>query len=254
MRTKEEIMLEPTLDVLVSDLHIKQINFEIFNNNLKESTTEFLQEIIKYVPAVEIRRGVYYRGRIIELCDGKDKGVLWENNIPVTGYDIDNSGVAPENCIVKRGRINQVNEQVLYIAENEQTAVYEVTKENKQNYISLASCLIEHSINVVDFSAINEELFKEVFPKEMRTKFSEQFGMSWVKIYVQMQMYLSSEEYAENDYLIPLKLIELIKKNKALSGIKYASSYTMKSNIALWDENVFLKCDNSIVTHHTEWI
>lgn len=247
-------MRESTLDVLVSNLHIKQINFEISNNSLKESTIEFLEEIIKYVPVVETRRGMYYRGRIIGLYDGADKGVLWKNNIPVTGYDIENSGIAPKNCIVKRGRINQVNEQVLYIAEDERTAIYEVTKENQQDYISLASCLIEHPINVIDFSAINEEKFKELFPKEMRTKFSEQFGMSWLKIYVQMQMYLSSEEYAENDYLIPLKLIELIKKNKDLSGIQYASSYTTQSNIALWDENVFLKCDNSIVTHHTEWI
>ena len=44
-----------------------------------------------------------------------------------------------------------------------------------------------------------------------------------------------------------LAFLDLIKSRKDVSGVKYTSYFTGKTNIALWDENKFLECKNSKV-------
>lgn len=59
--------------------------------------------------------------------------------------------------------------------------------------------------------------------------------------------YLILPDYREQDYIVPLDFLDMIKKRKDISGVKYNSFYTDRYNIAIWDENRNSKCTNSKV-------
>ena len=60
-------------------------------------------------------------------------------------------------------------------------------------------------------------------------------------MYMEMQRILTLPEYSENDYIVSRELIKVIKeKYPDISGIMYASHYTGKKNVAIWDNNKFV--------------
>ena len=107
-----------TEEALFSLLNIKQFSFESLNGRKKEKNQELFQQIVVHMPITEINNGIYYRARKINALDREDKGIFRENGIPVTGYNVQYSGVAPSQKITENGRVNRIGEQVLYLAED----------------------------------------------------------------------------------------------------------------------------------------
>jgi len=134
-----------TGEALFTWLNIKQFSFESLNSGKKEKNQELFQQIVKYLPITEIGNEIYYRARKINDSDGEDTGIVRKNGIPITGYNVQYSGIAPVQAIKQNGRVNRIGEQVLYLAEDIDTSCKE-QKADEKDYISVAECII---INVL---------------------------------------------------------------------------------------------------------
>lgn len=233
-------------EALVSWFNIEQFSFESLNGRKTEKNQELFQRIAMYIPTMEIDCGVYYRARIINDFDGEDTGIFRENGIPVSGYNDQYSGVAPVQAIKKNGRVNRIGEQVLYLAEDMETSCKE-QKAGKNDYISVAECTINKKINVMDFTITVSEGLMKCFSDETVKFFRNNYSIDIRAFYLEIKNYLISPLYKDQDYVVPLDFLDIIKKRNDISGIKYNSFYTEKSNIALWDENRNSKCTNSTV-------
>lgn len=232
---------------LFSLLNIKPFSYESLNGRKKEKNQELFQQAVMYMPISELNNEIYYRARIINPSDGKDTGVIRENGIPVSGYDDQHSGVAPASAITQSGRVNHIGEPVLYLAEDIKTSCKE-QKANKNDYISVAECTVKSKIKVMDFTIMVSDGLKNLFSDETVQLFISNYSIDIRAFYIFIKDYLTSPNYAEQGYVIPLDFLDIVKKRRNdISGIKYNSSYTDKHNIALWDENRNSKCTNSKV-------
>ena len=184
-------------------------------------------EIMEYKKYYRARR-IYADSQEIEFLDG----------IPQNGFCADKSGLAPIHLCVA-GRVNDSNEQVLYISEDEETTIKEV-RTPKFAYASVASCLVDKEIKVFNFSPYTE---KELETYVSSSQLCDEDGIiSKVMLFVKIQQILTLEEYAQKDYQISRDLVKIIKqKFPDVSGIKYISHFTGKSNYALWDDNKYLE-------------
>lgn len=227
-------------------LNTKQFSFESLNGRKKSVNQELFQRAAMYIPIIELENKIYYRARIINPDDGEDTGIIRENGIPVTGYDDLHSGVAPVSAIDKNGRVNRIGEQVLYLAEDLKTSCKE-QKATENDYISVAECPIQNKIKVMDFTVMVSDGLDNLFSNETVEFFSSNYSVDIRVFYMSIKKYLSSPDYTVQSYAIPLDFLDIIKKRKDISGIRYNSSYTHKYNIALWDENRNSKCTNSKV-------
>ncbi len=232
---------------LFSLLNIKQFSFESLNGRKKEKNQELFQQAVMYMPISELNNEIYYRARIINPSDGKDTGVIRENGIPVSGYDDQHSGVAPASAITQNGRVNHIGEPILYLAEDIKTSCKE-QKADKNDYISVAECTVKSKIQVMDFTIMVSDGLNHLFSDETVQLFISNYSIDIRSFYIFIKDYLTSPNYAEQGYVIPLDFLDIVKKRRNdISGIKYNSFYTDKHNIALWDENRNSKCTNSKV-------
>ncbi|MFI3200739.1 MAG: RES domain-containing protein [Eubacteriales bacterium] len=242
-------MIEKTQNVLISTLLGKELIFEIDNDDLKPKTIELFKRFISHIPIVEIQNETFYRARVIADEDGMEQGIVRENGIPITGYNTIYSGVPPKEVIKHEGRVNRINEQVLYIAEDQETAIREL-KDEKSKYFSVAEYFVKEPIKVFDCSAFTKEQLEETLSPSIRDEFENKYQMSLTILYIKLQEHLTfgpSKKDGEKEYKFSLKMIDFMKEYHNISGVKYVSSYTYKSNVAIWDDNKFLKCVNSMV-------
>lgn len=239
-----------TAEALMAMLNYKQFSFESIYGGKKEKNQELFETAALYMPTVEINEGIYYRARIINEYDGVEKGVIRENGIPVKGYNSKYSGVPPIECIKSNGRANHMEEQVLYLAEDEVTACKE-NKASSEAYLSIAECYIKQKIRVADFTYSVASGLETAFSEEIIELFSSKYCLDIRALYLYIKIYLEAPSYRENDYITSLDFLDKVKQRKNISGIKYTSFYTKRYNLALWDENKYLKCENSRVVKNT---
>ena len=235
-----------TGEALFSLLNIEQFSFESLNGAKKEKNQELFQQIVMYMPITEIENGIYYRARIINDFDGGDTGIIRKNGIPISGYNVQYSGVAPSHAIKQNGRVNRIGEQVLYLAEDIETSCKE-QKADKNDYISVSECAISNKIKVMDFTIMVSYGLVNWFSDETVQFFRNNYSIDIRAFYIFIKKYLTSPDFKEQDYVVPLDFLDIVKKRNDISGIKYNSFYTDKCNIALWDKNKNNKCTNSKV-------
>lgn len=235
-----------TGEALFTWLNIKQFSFESLNGGKKEKNQELFQQIVKYLPITEIGNEIYYRARKINDSDGEDTGIVRKNGIPITGYNVQYSGIAPVQAIKQNGRVNRIGEQVLYLAEDIDTSCKE-QKADEKDYISVAECIINNKIKVMDFTVTVSDGLVNLFSDETVRFFRNDYSIDIRAFYIFIKEYLTSPDYKVQDYVVPLDFLDIVKKISDISGIKYNSFYTDKCNIALWDENKNNKCTNGKV-------
>ena len=235
-----------TGEAIISLHTIKQFAFECSQGKHKEKNQKLFEQAVKYMPITELDMGINYRARIILPDDTENTGIIRENGIPINGYNTEHSGVAPIKNITKNGRVNRIGEQVLYLAEDIQTTCKE-QKANANDYISVAECTIKEKIRVMDFTISVSDELNNLFSDETIKFFKDNHSINIIAFYIFIKEYLTSPNYATQEYLVPLSFLDIAKKRNDISGIKYNSFYTTGHNIALWDDNKHLKCTNSKV-------
>ena len=227
---------------LVSDLIMKHFEFDaIKGRKHSENNTEYIMRCLLSCKIEIMEHKEYYRAR--RVYDGS-QGIIYKNGIPQNGFSPVESGVAPIQ-LCKPGRANDASEQVLYISEDEETAIKEV-RTPKYDYASVASCLVENDIRVFDFSPYTEcELESYVASS---TFCDEDEIVSKAMFFIKIQRILTLEEYSDCNYKISRDFVKILKeKFPSVSGIKYISHFTGKINYALWDENKFLVFSNGTI-------
>lgn len=231
---------------LFSLLNAKQFSFESLNGRKKEENQELFQQAVIYIPVTEIDNKIYYRARKINPDDGENTGIIKENGVPVSGYNEQYSGVAPVSAIKENGRVNHIGEQVLYLAEDIETSCKE-QKATENDYISVAECMIKNRIQIMDFTITASDGIDNLFSDETVQFFVHNYSVDIRALYIFIKDYLTLPNYTEQSYTVPLDFLDIVKKRKDISGVKYNSFYTNKHNIALWDENKKSRCANSRV-------
>lgn len=235
-----------TGEAIISLQAIKQFTFECSHGKHKEKNQKLFEQAVNYMPITELDMRINYRARIILPNDAENTGIIRENGIPISGYNTEHSGVAPIKNITKNRRVNRIGEQVLYLAEDIQTTCKE-QKANANDYISVAECTIKEKIRVMDFTISVSDGLYNLFSDKTIKFFMDNHSINIVAFYIFIKDYLTSPNYATQEYWVPLSFLDIAKKRTDISGIKYNSFYTNGHNIALWDENKHLICTNSKV-------
>lgn len=230
-------------NALISEFLMKQFKFEAINKDSHNKNN--IVYIVNCLSACKIElmdRREYYRARRVSV---DSPGITYINGVPINGFTAEESGLAPkEKC--KVGRANDEKEQVLYVSEDEETAVKEVRTPNS-DYASVATCLVEKDIKVFDFSPYTEQELERYVATSGLGK--EDTIESRVMLFILLQRILTLQEYSEYDYLISRHFNSIIKEHfPHVSGIKYVSQFTGKINYALWDENKYLMFTNGHIT------
>lgn len=237
-----------TGEALFAWMNMQQFSFECLHGNPHALNQEIMEQMAINLPVRKIGPDIYYRARIIDEKDGENVGITREGGIPITGYDVQHSGVAPKDIITENGRVNHIGEQILYLAEDEETSCRE-TKADRNTYLSVAECPISQSIKIVDFTYSVACGLERIFDEKVLKTFQRSYNIDMRVLYMGLRDYLTAPDYMKTEYIIPLAFLDKLKVRKDISGIKYSSSYTDKCNIALWDENKYLDCINSKVVY-----
>lgn len=161
-----------------------------------EKNQELFQQIVMYLPIMEIDNGIYYRARKINDFDGEDTGIIRKNGIPVSGYNVQYSGIAPVQAIRQNGRVNRIGEQVLYLAEDIETSCKE-QKADENDYISIAECTINNKIKVMDFTVTVSDGLVNLFSDETVQFFISNYSVDISIFYIGIKKYLTSPNYKE---------------------------------------------------------
>lgn len=231
-----------TVEALFAELSMNQFEFESVKGLHKARNIGLIKECLAECKIVMLPKGKYYRARKIE--ENSD-GIFYRNGVPLNGFSSERSGVAPAvKC--GAGRANDFYEQVLYVAEDLKTARMEV-RPPKDSYVSVAYCDICNSIDVFDFSPYSEIELENYF-KEYKDEMEDDC-VSRIMMYIRIQRILTLPEYSENEYIISRDLVRLIKMSyPRVSGMVYISHFTGKKNVALWDDNKYIKFSDGELT------
>ena len=227
-----------TGEAILSNFHMQQFEYETLNHSNKDENISEILNVLNKCKIVEIKTKKWYRARKIK---DEDENIIWnERGIPIRGYNSEQSGVAPA-MYISAGRANEKEEQVLYAAEDENTALREIKIEST-DYASMAYCMLDENIKMLDFTPYSNIQLEEYT--------SDQFHADKDKgSFIRIQRILTLPEYAEDEYVISRKLVSLIKENIKVSGMLYISHYTGKKNIAIWDEHKFTTFSEGEVVH-----
>ena len=237
-----------TGEAIFALMNIQQFSFECLHGNHHALNQEIMEQMAINLPVRKIGPDVYYRARIIDDKDDENTGITRKGGIPITGYDVCYSGVAPKNKITENGRVNHIGEQILYLAEDKETSCRE-TKADRNTYLSVAECLIDRPIKIVDFTYSVAYGLERIFDEKVLKIFQTSYKIDMRVLYMGLRGYLTAPDYKKTEYIIPLVFLDKLKVRKDISGIKYSSFYTDKCNIALWGENKYLNCINSKVVY-----
>ncbi len=223
-----------TTEALFSHLEMMQFVFESKEQMHKPENLLLMGKCLDACSIIALSSNTYYRARRIY---GDSEGIIFCNGVPQNGFASKNSGVAPvKNC--EFGRANDKYEQVLYVAEDEETTIQEV-QTPIGGYASVATCRFVGSPKVFDFSPYTEEQL-QVYVKDSNLPDASD-GISQIWMYMEMQRILTLPEYSEDNYIVSRELIKIMKeKYPDVSGIMYASHYTGKKNVSIWDNNKFV--------------
>lgn len=172
------------------------------------------------MPIKKIDKGIYYKARKIEQSDGKETGIIRKNNIPITGYNVECSGIAPPEKIKTNGSVNRIGKPVFYLAEDIETS-YKELKASENAYISVAECVINNTIQMMGFT-VSARLSKLFSDATVHFFISKQLG-NIRTFYVKSRKYLTSPDYKNQNYVVPLVFLDIAKNLKDISGIKYNS-------------------------------
>lgn len=220
-----------TCEALLGQLQIMQFMFESKNQDNKQDNLSCILSCLNQCDRVTIPEKKWYRARVI---NENDADIVYDGmGNPMRGYLSDKSGVAPAKYI-SSGRANDRYEQVLYIAEDEETAQKEA-RADEGRYVSVASCNFQNDMVLMDFSPYTEEQLSDY----ANTNFSDSQLNTYM--FTQIQKILTMPEYSEKEYIISRTLVKCIKENMDVSGILYISHFTGKKNMAIWDDNKFIK-------------
>lgn len=196
----------------------------------------------------KLRKGTYYRARVIETKDISDtKGFSVNDNGGVySGFNEIESGRAPE-CLVKAGRLNREWESLLYLTNDAYTAMAEV-RPSVREQISVAKYRVGDNadVRVLDFA---DDKVKMQGGFEKKETALENYDLN--EIYVLMQEILTLPAYNERTYFISNIIADRIKKAD-VSGIIYKSFYGKGNNIALWntDEKAVEYCGSKVFLYY----
>lgn len=235
-----------TGEALFAGLSAMQYAYESQTGRKNAKNQELFRQAAIYMPMAKMNIGVYYRARIINDYDGEDTGIIRDNGIPISGYNSQYSGVAPENMVKENGRANRKGESVLYISEDEETSCKE-QKPKTTDYISVAECVINNDIKVMDLTVNVLKGLENIFSEDVVRFFHDKYSLDIRALYIFISNYFTSPNFKELDYAVTLNFLDIVKQRKDISGVKYYSYYTKKYNIALWDNNKFSICTNSKV-------
>lgn len=235
-----------TGEVLLANLNAMQYAFESQSGGKNSKNQELFRQAAAYLPVTKMDKGSYYRARIIQDCDGEDKGIFRKNGVPISGYNSQYSGVAPESKIKENGRANRKGEAVLYIAEDEETACKE-QKPQESDYLSVAECVIDCDIEVLDFTVDTSKNLNTIFAEDVVSLFKDKYAIGIDSLYLFISNYFTSPNFKDMNYDTTLNFLDIVKQRGDISGIKYKSFYTKKCNIALWDDNKYRKCTDGKV-------
>lgn len=236
----------PTIEAVFTNLKAMQYAFESGKGKKTPELQDLFRCVSNYLPVVSLRKGIFYRTRIIRDEDGEETGIIRKNGIPISGYNIQYSGVAPEKAVQDNGRANRKDEAVLYLAEDIETSCREM-KAKETEYLSVAECSINNDIRVMDFSITTSSGLDVIFTEDIVCLFREKYDVNIYMLYIDIRNYFTSPNFKELEYAVTLDFLDMVKQRKDISGVKYNSFYTQKCNIALWDDNKYSKCVNSKV-------
>ncbi|KUO66750.1 MAG: hypothetical protein APF84_14665 [Gracilibacter sp. BRH_c7a] len=163
-----------------------------------------------------MHRGIsLYRARVFNLSDPKNEA--FHNDI-FEGFNEEGSLAPKPNNVDKPGRVNRINESVLYVAEDKYTALAEA-RTGKRQTISIAEI----------------ELLKEVDTYEFRfiDACHEDDSLEQIYHFIALEFYITV--YDVKQYLITQYVARKLK-GLGFGGIKYSSSLSEKGmNIAFFD-------------------
>lgn len=155
---------------------------------------------------------------------------------------------APPNALAKNGRINRAGFSILYLAEDEYTAIQEI-RPNPGDFVSVGKFSLMptlrianfYDVNIIDFVRTKGRVESLQLIANLNSLFSLPIGS------FNHHHYLSTQMLAE-------KLIE-----ESYDGICYKSSFTGARNIAIFDKekskyvrgsSKLIKIDNVTVVYH----
>lgn len=230
LENKEDVI--KARENLVVQLLSKQVRFESTNSCVKEATKNIFKNMFNELQIITIDKKVFYRARKIDLDKDvhTNKGICSNESGFVCGFNEENSGV-PKKSKCKPGRLNKKGEQVLYIADDQVTAMLEI-KSGIREYISLAEFKIKKEFSILDFSANTKEDMDNIFSQSTISEFSNK-GMSIRALFIELQKYLTMPNFSEYGYCVS-NVIGDILKEMSIDGIKYKSFYSSGNNFALW--------------------
>ena len=223
-----------TEEAVFAMLEMQQFKFESVHQTHKENNLLAICKCLEGCKVIDLDKEIYYRARRIYE---DSEGIFFRDEIPQNAFDSKGSGVAPiDNC--KCGRANAPCEQVLYVAEDIETAIKEVNTPVGM-YASVATCRFDRGIKVFDFSPYSEKQLQEYIENSALSKSDAGRSQCWM--FMEMQRIMTLPEYSESEYIISRELVRIIKEQyPKVSGIKYISHFTGGTNVAIWDDNKFV--------------
>ena len=87
-------------------------------------------------------------------------------------------------------------------------------KATENDYISVAECTIKDRIKVMDFTIMVFDELDNLFSNETVLFFKSNYLIDIRAFYIFIKDYLTSPNYAEQDYAVPLDFLDTIKKKK----------------------------------------
>ncbi len=186
-----------------------------------EDLDEYYEQLIPYiinnigVTEVLPEGKLFYRARVFNVNDSNYECFSEDT---YEGFNEENSLAPKAKDVKKSGRINRINESILYLAEDKYTAMAE-GRSGKQQSVSIAEV----------------ELLEDVKIYELKYKDSCQIENIIEQIYhfIALEFYLSV--YDDKYYLITQYIARKLKEI-GFGGVKYSSSVSENGmNIAIFD-------------------
>lgn len=241
-------MKSNSMGVLTSELTSKGFLFNTMRDrDIDGESKKLFIKLIQKLPRILVKDSKTYRARVVDEEHDVDtgKGITRIGDYLYGGFDKKNSGIAPcEFCSL--GRLNREREQVFYLAEEKETALFEQKIEN--GWISVAEFSINSSIRLIDFSAYTHEEQHQIVSDDFENSFFEETQLSARQLYYNVQVFLTILDSSESYYKTSNALIDLVKEEKDVDGIRYRS-YCNGHNIGIWkyEPDDYIFCGSRIV-------
>lgn len=199
-----------------------EIQSDILRGN--EFDKNVLLNYLKLNCAILLKGTKFYRARLISE---EDKNELNQyRDVRFYGFSSSGCGAPPPEKVDKDGRCNRVGQSVLYLAEDQYTALAE-TRPGKRKRVSIAEFNLKRDVKIIDI------IYNESDDSNSAIK------------QIALNFYIVQNENA--DYYRITQCISRIVKEAGFDGIRYSSSLSETGrNVVLFDVAV-AECINSKV-------